>query len=95
MDVEEQAVAAQGHDDVAVVGVDQVVASGELGLGRPAWTESDATQAMRGLATTKDMGYPPTPINASTPEASVGSAPPGNLAGRVASSLMDHQQHAS
>jgi hypothetical protein len=31
--MEEQAVAAQGHDDVALVGVDQVVASGEFGLG--------------------------------------------------------------
>jgi hypothetical protein len=33
--VQEQAVAAEGHDDVAVAGVDQVVAGGELGLGRP------------------------------------------------------------
>jgi hypothetical protein len=32
--VEEQTVAAKGHDDVAVAGVDQVVAGGELGLGR-------------------------------------------------------------
>ena len=32
--VEEQAVAAEGHDDVAVVGVDQVVAGRELRHGR-------------------------------------------------------------
>jgi hypothetical protein len=32
--VEEQAVAAEGHDDVAVARVDQVVAGREVGLGR-------------------------------------------------------------
>jgi hypothetical protein len=32
--VQEQAVAAEGHDDLAVAGVDQVVAGGEVGLGR-------------------------------------------------------------
>jgi hypothetical protein len=31
--MEEQAVAAEGHDDLAVAGVDQVVAGGEVGLG--------------------------------------------------------------
>jgi hypothetical protein len=30
--VEQQAVAAEGHDDVAVAGVDQVVAGREVGL---------------------------------------------------------------
>jgi hypothetical protein len=33
--VQEQAVAAEGHDDLAVAGVDQLVAGRELGLGRP------------------------------------------------------------
>ena len=72
--VEQQAVAAEGHDDVAVAGVDQVVAGRELGLAARACGELDATQAMRALDPTQDTGaIPPRSISKSTPGTSAGS----------------------
>ena len=56
--VEEQAVTAEGHDDVALLGVHQVVAGGELGLGRPGLDRFRCHTGDAGLGDNRGHGLP-------------------------------------
>jgi hypothetical protein len=70
--VEEQAVAAEGHDNVAVAGVDQIVAGGEFGLGRAPGLSSTPRRRCVAWMQPRTWRYPLTSSSESTPGRWVG-----------------------